>query len=81
MTQTGESYQMALSRLRRERQLSAARGPGVDLLAVEYFGSRLIVATFAILGDLSCVVTSADRLWQPVSKNPLFGLRGRRDSN
>jgi hypothetical protein len=81
MVQTGESYQTALSRLRCERQFSTARGPDVDLIAIEYFGLPLILATFEILGDLSCVVPSVHHRSQRSPKSPLFALAGQRYSS
>lgn len=79
MAQTGECYQTALSRLRRERRASTAQRPDVDLIAVEYFGRPLTLATFEMLGDLSCVVTLD--LWQPAPKSPLFSLLRQRYSS
>lgn len=61
MAATGEGYQQALSRLRSKRQLAARPSPDTDLIAIEYFGIPLTLATFEILGDLSCLVMSGSR--------------------
>jgi len=75
MVQTGESYQKVLCRLRR----AEPRAAGVDLIAVDYFGLPLTLATFEVMGNLSCVVTSAEHLSQPFPKSPLFAVAKPRD--
>ena len=77
MAVTGESYQQALSRLLDARR-RAASTRDVDLIPIEYFGIPVTLATFEILGDLSCVAISGGRFPLPVPKCPLFGLARRR---
>lgn len=49
MARTGESYQTVLARLRSQARKAVA-GPGdVDLIAIDYFGVPLTLATFQIL--------------------------------
>lgn len=81
MVQTGESYQKTLSRLRPARPLATTPADGADLIAIEYFGLPLTLATFEILGNLSCVVTSARHLPLPFPKSPLFALARQRPSS
>lgn len=78
MLRSGESYQQALLRLRNVQTNTAAPTREVDLIPIEYFGLPLTLATFEILGDLSCVVTSAQHLPQPFPKSPLFALARQR---
>lgn len=78
MAVTGEGYQQALSRLRDARRKTAAPRPNVDLIPIAYFGLPLTLATFEILGDLSCVAMSGSRLPLPVPKSPLLALARRR---
>jgi len=78
MVQTGEGYQQALSRLRSERAVASAPAADVDLVAIDYFGLPLTLATLEILGDISCVVLGAARLQQPCPKSPLFALSRHR---
>lgn len=77
MAVTGESYQQALSRLRDARR-RAASTRDVDLIPIEYFGIPLTLATFEMLGDLSCVALSGSRFPLPVPKSPLFAIARRR---
>lgn len=77
MARTGESYQSALTRLRGERQTPLSTG-AVDLLPVDYFGLPVTLATFEILGELSCVVTAAGYLPARVPPTPLFALARQR---
>jgi hypothetical protein len=82
MARTGESYQQVLVRLRaRAQPRPAAEGHQVDLLPVSYFGLPVTVATFELLGDLSCVVVSAHHLARPLPANPLLALARQRSSN
>lgn len=78
MAVTGESYQQALSRLRGARRRAAAATRDVDLIPIEYFGIPVTLATFEILGDLSCVAISGSRFPLPVPQSPLFALARRR---
>lgn len=82
MAETGESYQQALARWHSRTQASMTRAPReVDLLCVDYFGARVTLATFQILGRLSCVVVPSSRVartWGPLPQNPLFALAGAR---
>lgn len=79
MAVTGESYQQALSRLRDARRRAAAASTrDVDLIPIEYFGIPVTLATFEILGDLSCVAMSGSRFPLPVPKSPLFALARKR---
>ena len=78
MAATGESYQQALCRLRSARRKAAPPADDVDLVAIEYFGIPLTLATFEILGALSCVAVSGSRFPRPFPKNPLFALARRR---
>ena len=78
MAVTGESYQQALSRLRDARRRAAVSTRDVDLIPIEYFGIPVMLATFEILGDLSCVAMSGSRFPLPVPKSPLFALARRR---
>jgi hypothetical protein len=77
MAVTGESYQQALSRLLDARRRAAASTRDVDLIPIEYFGIPVTLATFEILGDLSCVALSGGRFPLPVPKSPLFALARR----
>jgi len=74
MARTGESYQTVLSRLRSQQREAVARATDVDLIPIDYFGMPLTIATFVILGDLSCVVTPGSLSFGPCPKNPLFAL-------
>jgi hypothetical protein len=77
MAETGESYQRVLSRLRADEASKAREGLDIDLLRVDYFGTRVAVATFQILESLSCVVLPSSRfplVSSPTPKSPLFGL-------
>jgi hypothetical protein len=79
MAATGESYQTVLLRLRaRARNRPATQTHPPDLLSVAYFGLPVTLATFEILGDLSCVVLSEPHLGQPFPRNPLLALGRRR---
>ncbi|HEY0463187.1 MAG TPA: hypothetical protein VGC79_03215 [Polyangiaceae bacterium] len=78
MAATGDSYQQALARVREKRRLAAAPSRDIDLMPITYFGVPLTLATFQILGDLSCVVLSGSRFPEPVPKSPLFALARRR---
>ena len=78
MAVTGESYQQALSRLRAARRRAAAPPRDIDLITIDYFGIPLTLATFEILGDLSCVAMSGGRFPQPFPKSPLLALARRR---
>ena len=51
-----------------------ARAGDVDLVAIDYFGIPLTIATFEILGALSCVVTTAVLSRGASPKSPLFAL-------
>jgi hypothetical protein len=42
---------------------------------------RVTLATFEILGDVSCVVLSAPHLARPFPRNPLLALSRDRSSN
>jgi hypothetical protein len=75
---TGESYQQALCRLRSARRQAVAPRAHVDLIPIDYFGIPLTLATFEILGDLSCVAVSGGRLPRPFPKSPLFALARQR---
>ena len=83
MATTGESYQRVLLRLRSRTAQSRppAQARQVDLLPVIYFGLPVTLATFEILGDLSCVALSAHHLARPFPDNPLVGLSRRRSLN
>lgn len=81
MAVTGESYQQALARLRDARRRAAMPTRDVDLIPIEYFGVPVTLATFEILGDLSCVAISGRRFPLPVPKSPLFALARRRSLN
>lgn len=78
MAVTGESYQQALLRLRGQLPAAAAPSRDPDLIPIAYFGIPLTLATFEILGDLSCVVLSGSRFSRSVPKSPLFALARRR---
>jgi len=78
MMRTGEGYQQALSRLRKERSITIAKAREVDLIPIDYFGLPLTLASFEILGDLSCVVLSVAHLSQPFPRSPLFALSRQR---
>ena len=78
MAATGETYQQALRRLRDARHRAAAATRDVDLIPIEYFGIPLMLATFEILDDLSCVALVGSRFPLPVPKSPLFALARRR---
>ncbi len=79
MARTGESYQTVLSRLRSQARKAVARTSDVDLLRIDYFGIPMTIATFQILGDLSCVVTPGSLSSGPYPRNPLFALARRRN--
>jgi len=83
MQQTGESYQRVLSRLRsrKHHRLAPAPAARVELVTGAYFGLPVTLATFEILGEVSCVVMSAHHLRYPYPSSPLFGLPRRRTSN
>src|SRR6478736_1682750 len=86
MAETGESYQRALARALRERQASPRHLPGdIDLLSVDYFGRRVTLATFQLLGRLSCVVvpSSKPRVGSLTSsqRSPLSALGARQRLN
>jgi len=77
MAETGESYQRVLSRLRAAKAAKAHAGSDIDLLCVDYFGTRVAIATFEILESLSCVVLPNSRLplvASAIPKSPLFAL-------
>jgi hypothetical protein len=79
MAETGESYQQALARLRSDERSSSRAAGDVDLVCVDYFGTRITLATFQILESVSCVVLPSGpfpRL-SAFPKNPLFALAGR----
>lgn len=78
MANTGESYQTVLSRLRNQKPKAVARANDVDLIPVDYFGISLTIATFEILGDLSCVITPGSISSGPFPKSPLFALARQR---
>jgi hypothetical protein len=83
MARTGESYQRVLARLRSR---GAERGPltqagPVDLVSARYFGLPITLATFEILGALSCVALSARHSIRPFPDNPLLALSTRRSLN
>ena len=78
MATTGESYQRALVRLRGKRRVPTLPPGDIDLIPIEYFGIPLTLATFEIVGDLSCVVLSGSRLPRPFPKSPFFALARRR---
>ena len=78
MARTGESYQTVLSRVRGSGREAVARTNVVDLIAIEYFGVPLTIATFQILDDLSCVVTPGNLASGPFPRSPLFALAGPR---
>ena len=78
MAATGESYQQALYRLRSARRKAATPARDVDLIPIEYFGIPLTLATFEILGDLSCVALSGRQFPRSFPKSPLFALARRR---
>lgn len=78
MARTGESYQKVLSRLRCQEREVVARASEVDLIPIAYFGIPLTIATFEILGDLSCVVTPGSLSFGPFPRNPLFALARQR---
>jgi hypothetical protein len=77
MTVTGESYQQVLCRLRGVRSSAPALEPRIDLIPIQYFGIPATLATFEILGDLSCVALWGSRSSPPNS--PFFGLARRRN--
>jgi len=78
MARTGESYQMVLSRLRKRELEPVARASDVDLVPVDYFGIPITIATFQILGGVSCIVTPGSLPSGPFPKNPLLALAGQR---
>ncbi|MEO7034968.1 MAG: hypothetical protein ABI548_13750 [Polyangiaceae bacterium] len=78
MAATGDSYQQALCRVRSERWPPAAPSHDVDLIPIAYFGIPLTLATFEILGDLSCLVLSESRVPRPFPKSPFFALARQR---
>lgn len=78
MASTGESYQTVLSRLRSQQRQVVARAGDVDLIPIDYFGIPLTIATFQVLGDLSCVVTAGSLSLGPFPRSPLFALARQR---
>src|SRR3954453_21794392 len=78
MATTGESYQTVLSRLRGQQYQPVARAGDVDIIPIDYFGFPLTIATFQILGDVSCVVTTGGPFLGPFPRNPLFALARQR---
>ena len=78
MARTGESYQRVLARLQTQQRQPAARANDVDLIAIDYFGIPLTIATFELLGELSCVVTPGSVSSGPLPKSPLFALSQQR---
>ncbi|MEP7050798.1 MAG: hypothetical protein ABJB12_10610 [Pseudomonadota bacterium] len=78
MTVAGESYQQVLCRLRTLRNRASALKPEIDLIPIEYFGIPATLATFEILGDLSCVALWGSRFTPPIPNSPFFGLARRR---
>ena len=74
MAKTGESYQKVLCRLRSESARALALAPDVDLVPIQYFGVPMTLATFELLGALSCLVMPANRQLPPFPKSPLFAL-------
>ena len=78
MAATGESYQQVLSRLRSARRRAASPTRDVDLIPIDYFGIPLTLATFELLGDLSCVAVSGSGFPRPFPKSPFFALARRR---
>jgi hypothetical protein len=78
MARTGESYQTVLSRLRRQGREAVPRTSDVDLIRIDYFGVPMTIATFELLGDLSCVVTPGSFSSGPFPMNPLFALGRQR---
>jgi hypothetical protein len=78
MAKTGESYQTVLCRLRSQQRQAVAPATDVDLIPIDYFGIPLTIATFEILGDLSCVVTPGSLSLGPFPRNPLFALARQR---
>jgi hypothetical protein len=81
MAKTGESYQTVLSRLRSQRHQALAPAHDVDLIAIDYFGVPMTIATFQILGDLSCIVTSGSVRTGPFPRSPLLALTRQRGSS
>lgn len=83
MATTGESYQQVLTRIlsRGPRQQAPAPAARVALIASRYFGLPITLATFEILGELSCVLLSSSRLGHPHPRSPLLGLARRREWN
>jgi hypothetical protein len=78
MARTGESYQTVLARLRSHARKAVA-GPGdVDLIAIDYFGVPLTLATFQILDELACVVAPGSLAPGTAPKSPLFALPRQR---
>jgi hypothetical protein len=78
MASTGESYQTVLSRLRSQQGQPVTGARDVDLIPVMYFGIPLTIATFQLLGDLSCIVTPGSLSSGPLPMNPLFALARQR---
>ena len=80
MAETGESYQQALS---RSSGSGTRPAPGwlpadVDLLRIDYFGTKVTLATFELMGNVSCVVLASSRVPLPYPKSPFFALDRRR---
>lgn len=78
MARTGEGYQQTLSQLRRERSAMSAAPFGADLIAVDYFGLPLTLASLQILGDWSCIVLLGAHSTGPFPNTPLFALARQR---
>jgi hypothetical protein len=79
MAETGESYQQALSRLSSAYPSLAWQPNDVDLLSIDYFGTKVTLATFELMGNVSCVVlASSCRVPFPSPKSPFLALERRR---
>lgn len=82
MAETGASYQQALARLRNQKRESTKHAPpDVDLLCVDYFGTRVTLATFQILERFACVVVPSSRQRPAASasqRSPFSALSARR---
>jgi hypothetical protein len=74
MARTGESYQTVLSRLRGQQRPTTTAAGNVDLIAIDYFGMSLTIATFELLDGLSCIVTPGSLTSGPLPRTPLFAL-------
>ena len=73
MARTGESYQKALARTLADRAPRGMVG-SVDLVPIEYFGAKAVLATFEIAGRLAWVAFSSRPRGGPFPQNPLLGL-------